>query len=210
MANSLSSSSKRALPPVGGSVLPRAKGPDYLEQNCGHSTPCWVWQRFKDKHGYGKLSRPDMEARAHREYYIRAKGPIPDDKPCLDHLCRNPSCVNPDHLEAVTHIENLRRGIVPKITFDQAKEIRRRVAAGEPYAPIAAEYGVSEYVMWQIAEDITWREDPDAPRTPVRPERHCPECGVQITEGNRHKKFCCPQHRTRFNQRHANRRKAAA
>ena len=37
-------------------------------------------------------------------------GPIPDG--CeLDHLCRNRACCNPDHLEPVTHLENVRRGL---------------------------------------------------------------------------------------------------
>jgi hypothetical protein len=45
---------------------------------------------------------------AHRVSYEWAKGPIPDGME-LDHLCRNPACVNPDHLEAVTHGANLHR-----------------------------------------------------------------------------------------------------
>ncbi|MGC7464234.1 HNH endonuclease signature motif containing protein [Xanthomonas citri pv. citri] len=42
---------------------------------------------------------------AHRFAYIEANGPIPADKE-IDHLCRNPSCVRPGHLEAVTSSEN--------------------------------------------------------------------------------------------------------
>ena len=46
---------------------------------------------------------------AHRLAYEHWRGLIPPAL-VLDHLCRNPSCVNPNHLEAVPQIENLRRG----------------------------------------------------------------------------------------------------
>ena len=46
---------------------------------------------------------------AHRLTYQWAKGPIPAGME-LDHLCRNRRCVNPAHLEPVTHRENVRRG----------------------------------------------------------------------------------------------------
>lgn len=36
-------------------------------------------------------------------------GPVPDGME-LDHLCRNPPCVNPAHLEPVTHKVNMERG----------------------------------------------------------------------------------------------------
>jgi hypothetical protein len=46
---------------------------------------------------------------AHRAAYIAIKGAIPDG--CeIDHLCMNRCCVNPDHLEAVPHALNIRRG----------------------------------------------------------------------------------------------------
>ena len=46
---------------------------------------------------------------AHRFSYETLVGPIPEGK-ILDHLCRVRMCVNPDHLDVVTHGENLRRG----------------------------------------------------------------------------------------------------
>ncbi len=75
-------------------------------------TGCWVWQRARDRSGYGHIgaSRSRNNLRAHRVAYELVKGLIPDGL-VLDHLCRNPSCINPDHLEAVTDRVNILRGI---------------------------------------------------------------------------------------------------
>ncbi len=50
--------------------------------------------------------------KAHRWIYQYMVGEIPEGW-TIDHLCRNTSCVNPDHLEAVTHKENVLRGFGP-------------------------------------------------------------------------------------------------
>lgn len=75
---------------------------------------CWPWDRHRDKKGYGviikQINYSRMLRRAHRIAYIVAMGNIPTDLD-VDHLCRNKSCFNPDHLEAVSALENQRRGL---------------------------------------------------------------------------------------------------
>lgn len=66
---------------------------------------CWTWIASLDGRGYGQFDHQ----RSHRVSYELLVGPIPEGL-VLDHLCRNKRCVNPDHLEPVTHLENLRRG----------------------------------------------------------------------------------------------------
>lgn len=72
-------------------------------------TGCWVWQRSVTRGGYGHLRESGRMQYAHRLYYERLRGPIPAGLQ-LDHLCRNPRCVNPEHLEPVTSQENTLRG----------------------------------------------------------------------------------------------------
>lgn len=72
---------------------------------------CWLFTGQLNKDGYGKLRLPYSKRLyrfAHRIAYESVKGPIPDDLE-IDHLCRVRNCVNPDHLEPVTHLENMRR-----------------------------------------------------------------------------------------------------
>ena len=72
---------------------------------------CWYWTGTKDRLGYGRVhdARDHCQRLAHRIGYELFKGPIPEGL-MLDHLCRNPSCVNPDHLEAVDAFTNQARG----------------------------------------------------------------------------------------------------
>lgn len=73
---------------------------------------CWDWVSNRSGAGYGMTWEGGRTVYAHRLLYERHKGPIPAGLQ-IDHLCRNRSCVNPDHLEAVPCKENIRRGYSP-------------------------------------------------------------------------------------------------
>jgi len=86
---------------------------DEFERNIYRTPECWIWtgpsRGGSRKRGlYGGFTVDGAMVYAHRYAYERWKGPIPEGME-LDHLCGVPKCVNPDHLEAVTHQENLRR-----------------------------------------------------------------------------------------------------
>lgn len=73
---------------------------------------CWVWRGCKDQFGYGEIGMGGDKAPTrlvHRVAYEGFVGPIPDGM-TIDHLCRNTSCVNPDHLEPVPLRVNIARG----------------------------------------------------------------------------------------------------
>lgn len=78
----------------------------------GASDECWLWAAYTDRDGYGVFSIQHQPKRAHRVSYELIVGKIPDGL-TLDHLCRVTRCVNPYHLEPVTHKENSLRGISP-------------------------------------------------------------------------------------------------
>ena len=74
---------------------------------------CWLWTgaltSMKPFKGYGIFWNKGKKRLAHRFSYERAIGPIPDGLD-IDHLCRVRCCVNPEHLEPVTRLENILRG----------------------------------------------------------------------------------------------------
>jgi hypothetical protein len=73
---------------------------------------CHLWVGAVNEKGYGLFSLNGRRVRAHRVAYEKTKGPIPPEKQ-IDHLCRVPCCVNPNHLELVTSRENTLRGYGP-------------------------------------------------------------------------------------------------
>lgn len=70
---------------------------------------CWNFTGGRNAEGYGRIALGDSIGYAHRIAYEAFAGPIPAGHD-IDHLCRNPRCCNPAHLEAVTRRENLLRG----------------------------------------------------------------------------------------------------
>ena len=72
------------------------------------SGTCWRYSGAKSRAGYGWVYNPGGSTLAHRIAYQEKKGAIPPGLD-VDHLCFVRDCVNPDHLEAVTRGENVRR-----------------------------------------------------------------------------------------------------
>ncbi len=72
---------------------------------------CLLWLGGTGSQGYGHLIVRGREMPAHRFAYELAYGAVPDGH-VIDHLCRVRHCVRPEHLEAVTHVENVKRGEV--------------------------------------------------------------------------------------------------
>jgi len=82
---------------------------DKVEYRSGN---CWLWRGSRTNEGYGTFRIDGKMNTAHRWAYEAEHGPIPSGLQ-VDHLCRMRGCVNPLHMEAVTHAENqaARRGV---------------------------------------------------------------------------------------------------
>ena len=81
----------------------------FSKVSVSYSTGCWEWTGGWAGKRYGRLSFRGDDEYSHRLAYRAFVGRISDGLE-IDHLCRVPLCVNPAHLEAVTHAENCRRG----------------------------------------------------------------------------------------------------
>lgn len=68
---------------------------------------CWVWNGALVR-GYGVINVDGKTEYVHRVVYEAEVGKLVKGI-TLDHICRNPRCVNPAHLEPVSRSENIRR-----------------------------------------------------------------------------------------------------
>lgn len=123
---------------------------DWVLEDHGYVTPCQVWQRSLTRHGYGRVTVNRKVVLAHRAFYEQAHGAIPSGLD-LDHLCRVPACVNPAHLEPVTHVENVRRGLAQKLTADDVAAICAARTRGESFRGIGLRFGVSHQRVRTLA-----------------------------------------------------------
>jgi hypothetical protein len=119
-------------------------------------TGCWLWQGANNGRGYGVmgLNNPRRSTYVHRVMYEIAKGPILDGHE-VAHTCDVRNCVRPSHLVLMSHQANVTDMVTKgrssrgtrrwsaRLTEDDVRAIRVRVAAGERRAAVAEEFKVS-------------------------------------------------------------------
>lgn len=103
--------------------------PDTFWPRVDRSGECWLWMGSRSAAGYGRITIAQRQYFTHRLAYEVLVGPIPEGLE-IDHLCRVTACLNPEHLEAVTHRENILRSTAPMA----ALAIRTACSRGHEYA----------------------------------------------------------------------------
>lgn len=139
--------------------------------NIGNPDECWLWKGGISSSGYGIISSKGSHRTAHRASYELHKGKIPEEL-IVRHKCDNPPCVNPDHLELGTHMDNVRdrvlrgRGKAPvgekhgaaKLTEADVRDIRQRWNnRSATQTALGEEYGVSSRQIGLIVNRQRWK-----------------------------------------------------
>ncbi len=94
------------------------------------ATGCLIYTGTSNQYGYCQIMIGGRNVYVHRLTWTLANGPIPDGLE-LDHLCRVPNCINTDHLEPVTHRENMLRGN----TLGARESVKTHCPAGHALTP---------------------------------------------------------------------------
>ena len=95
-------------------AVARERAVERFWRQVDRSQDCWLWRGRQDSRGYGK-NWIMGESLAHRVAYRLVVGDVPAGLE-IDHLCRTPLCVRPEHLEPVTHRVNVQRGMAAAVT----------------------------------------------------------------------------------------------
>lgn len=99
------------------------------------SGECWLWNASKLPNGYGLFSDENGKTvTAHRWSYSHFVGVIPIGL-VIDHICRNPACVNPKHLQAISQSNNIKRSLLVK-----ARSARTHCKHGHEFTPENTQY----------------------------------------------------------------------
>lgn len=130
----------------------------------GPNGDCWRYTGFISRSGYGTFSDERSKPyQAHRFHFEMIHGVQPPEIH-ICHRCDNRACVNPEHLFAGTHAENMadrnakgrqsRSRKQAKLTDEQARTIKFN--DHRPHDAIAASYGISRTTVSYIKSGRRW------------------------------------------------------
>src|SRR6266436_394803 len=133
-------------------------------------TPCWEWQRSKNKDGYGVIDKKDFKTdKAHRISYEVFIGPIPEGLKVL-HKCDNPPCINPEHLFLGTTADNSADSVIKKrnafgersgnskLTEKDVVQIKLLLNENKlTLDEIGSQFGTDKTHIWKIKEGHIWK-----------------------------------------------------
>lgn len=117
---------------------------------------CWNWQLATSSKGYGQVWDGDRISLAHRISHEVFKGPLGTMFAC--HKCDNKACINPDHLFAGTHTDNM-RDCIDKDRHNKGlkkHQVLEILASNKSSRKLAAEYGVEKTTVVHIRNGYTW------------------------------------------------------
>lgn len=144
----------------------------YVDKSAG-ADACWPWTGAKNNGGYGVVRHNSKHVGAHRRAWVFANGCELTTEQFVCHRCDNPPCVNPAHLFIGTNAENVAdmwakgRGRYPdlrgedhgmaRLTEQDVRDIRARLAAGDAPSALASEFGVHAAHIRNIGYRRFWK-----------------------------------------------------
>lgn len=124
---------------------------------------CWEWKGAKNVYGYGKITNRGRDDKAHRVSWELAHGKELEHGVHVLHRCDNPGCVNPGHLFAGSHRDNMldrskkERHPMRRFTGDDVRRMRAMRAEGKKLREIGAIYNARANVICAICTKRTWK-----------------------------------------------------
>lgn len=128
---------------------------------------CMEWNGAKDRYGYpaGGVGGIIKGYLLHREVFRMLNGYLPE---VVMHTCDNRACVNPEHLQAGTHVENVADKVAKrrqargehngnaKLSSSEVAEMRALHKAGYSYKTLQSKFNVARATVWRVTSGKNW------------------------------------------------------